>query len=74
VSEDLVPVLQLYTEHGVRQRLDDRAFDQDRVILGLRQRASPSGLEARQRTAKNRDIAVGPWARGTGKEPTEEIT
>src|SRR5262245_17168405 len=37
VREHLVPVLELDTEHGVRQRLDDRAFDQDRVVLGLSQ-------------------------------------
>ena len=41
VSQHLVPVLQLDTEHGVGQRLDDRSLHQDRVVLGLGQRASP---------------------------------
>ena len=41
VRQHLVAVLELDTEHGVGQRLDDRAFDQDRVVLGLGQRASP---------------------------------
>ena len=50
VSQHLVPVLQLDAKHGVRQRLDDGAFNQNRVVLGLGQRASPSGLEARRQT------------------------
>src|SRR4051812_48805697 len=33
VGEHLVPVLELDTEVGIRQRLDDRAFHQDRVVL-----------------------------------------
>ena len=33
VREDAVPVLQLDREHGVRQRLDDRALDFDRILL-----------------------------------------
>jgi hypothetical protein len=70
MGKHLVPVLQLDTEHGVRQRFDDRAFDQDRVILGLGQRASPSGWKR----ASGRRKFLGPWARGTGKEPTEENT
>jgi hypothetical protein len=70
VSKHLVPVLQLNTEHGVRQRFDDRAFDQDRVVLGLGQRASPSCWKRASGHRKD----LGPWARGTGKEPTEEIT
>jgi hypothetical protein len=65
-----VAVLQLDTEHGIRQRLDDRPFHQNRVILGLGQRASPSGRKARQRL----HFFVQPWARRTGKEPTEKIT
>src|SRR5579871_1611994 len=36
VGEDLVPVLQLAPKHGVRQRFYDRAFDQNRVVLLLR--------------------------------------
>src|SRR4029079_617734 len=37
VSQHFVPVLQLDAEHRVRQRLDDRAFEHDRVFLRLRQ-------------------------------------
>src|ERR1700712_79925 len=33
VREDLVPVLELDPEHGVRERLDDRAFDLDGTVL-----------------------------------------
>ena len=40
VGKNLVPVLQLDPEHGVRQRLSDRAFHQNRVVLGLGQKAS----------------------------------
>src|SRR4029079_15295716 len=38
VSQHLVPVLQLDAEHRVRQRLDDRALEHDRVFLRLRQK------------------------------------
>ena len=41
VREHLVPVLELDPEHGVGQRFDDRPFDQDRVVLGLRDGISP---------------------------------
>ena len=37
VREHLVAVLELHSEHGVGQRLDDRPLDQDRVVLGLGQ-------------------------------------
>jgi hypothetical protein len=37
VREHLVAVLELNSEHGVGQRLDDRPLDQDRVVLGLGQ-------------------------------------
>src|SRR4029078_7910222 len=33
VSEHLVPVLQLDTEHGIRQRFGDGAFHQDHVVF-----------------------------------------
>ena len=33
VREDAMAVLELYREHRVRQRLDDGAFDFDRVLL-----------------------------------------
>src|SRR5690242_16391126 len=61
VSEHLVPVFQLDAKHGVRQRFDNRAFDQNRVVLGLGQRASPSGLERAteaRRTGGSRPIIV----------------
>jgi hypothetical protein len=35
VRQDLVLVLQLDAEHGVRQRLDDRGHDFDGVFLGI---------------------------------------
>jgi len=37
VGEDLVPVLELDPEHGVRERLDDRPLEDDGIFLGLRQ-------------------------------------
>src|SRR5689334_4213054 len=67
VSKHLVPVLQLDTEHGVRQRLDHRSFDQDRVILGLGQRASPSGLEARRQTYEFRATDGAPNGQGADR-------
>jgi hypothetical protein len=54
VGEHLVPVLELDTEIGVGQRLDDRAFDQDRVVLGLRDGISPPSWFVRvDRTGKS---------------------
>ena len=45
MGEDFVPVLQLYLEHGVRQRLDDGALDLDGALLfGHVLRVSPSGF------------------------------
>src|SRR5207249_3005297 len=67
VSKNLVPVLQLDTEHGVRQRLHDRPFDQDRVILRLGQRASPSGLERAQRTSFSCNLGRAERARSRPK-------
>ena len=55
VGEHLVPVFQLDAEHGVRQRLDDRAFDQNRVVLGLGRSDHLQGWErdnGRSRRAK----------------------
>ena len=40
VREHLVPVLELDPEHGVREWLDDRSLENDRVFLGLSQRAT----------------------------------
>ena len=37
VGQHLVAVLELDPEHGVRQRLDDRSLENDRVFLGLGQ-------------------------------------
>ena len=37
VSEHLVPVLELDAKHRVRQRLDDRAFEHDRIFVRLGQ-------------------------------------
>ena len=41
VGEDLVAVLELHLEHGVRQTLEDRSFEDDRIFLGLCQRSTP---------------------------------
>src|SRR6478752_6293194 len=41
VGQDAVTVLQLDGEHRVRQRLDDRSFDFDRITCGHRRLASP---------------------------------
>jgi hypothetical protein len=35
VREHLVPVLELDTEHGVGERLDNRSFQHDRIFFGL---------------------------------------
>src|ERR1700751_4181447 len=35
VSQHLVPVLELHSEHGIGQRLDDCALEHDRVFLRL---------------------------------------
>src|ERR1700730_4638388 len=40
VGEHLMPVLELYFEHGVGQRLDDRALEHDRVFFGFGQVSS----------------------------------
>src|SRR2546429_9003132 len=37
VGEHLVPVLELDSEHGVGERLDNRPFEHDRVLFGLGQ-------------------------------------
>jgi hypothetical protein len=37
VGEHLVPVLEFDTEHRIRQRLDDRAFEHYRVFFQFRQ-------------------------------------
>jgi hypothetical protein len=37
VGEHFVAVLEFDAEHGVRQRLDDRPFQDDRVFFGLGQ-------------------------------------
>jgi hypothetical protein len=35
MSEHVVPVLELYLEHRVRQRLHDGAFERDALFLGF---------------------------------------
>src|SRR5262245_56667444 len=45
VREHLVAVVELDAEHGVRQRLDDRAFEHDRVFHRLGQGAPPDANE-----------------------------
>ena len=37
VSQHLVPVLELHSEHGIRQRLYDRPFQHDGIFFGLGQ-------------------------------------
>ena len=39
VGKHLVSVFEFDTEHGIRQRLNDRAFNQNCVVLGLGQGA-----------------------------------
>jgi hypothetical protein len=39
-----VAVLELHPEHGVREGLDHRAFQHDRVFLGLGQSGAPEWL------------------------------
>ncbi len=53
VSQHLVAVLEFDSEHRVRQRLDDRAFEHDGVFLGLRQSSllvREPGVRPAQRT------------------------
>ena len=47
VGQYLVAVLELDAEHGVRQRLDDRSLENDRVFLGLGQCGPPKSYESR---------------------------
>src|SRR3954453_7355158 len=42
VGQHLVAVLELDPEHGVRQRLDHRPLEDDRVFLGLGQGGPPT--------------------------------
>ena len=44
MGQHLVAVLELDAEHGVRQRLDDRPLEDDRVFLGLGQCGPPKIL------------------------------
>ena len=53
VGENLVAVFELYTEHRVGERLDDRSLNEDRVVLGLSYGAPP-GAGARARHAEIR--------------------
>src|SRR3954467_12391008 len=46
VGQYLVAVLELDPEHGVRQRLDDRPLEDDRVFLGLGQCGPPTSMRA----------------------------
>src|SRR5690606_16961206 len=41
VGQHLVAVLELDPEHGVRERLDDRSLENDRVFFGLSQGCPP---------------------------------
>ena len=40
VCEHLVAIFQIDPEHGVRERLDDGALENNRIFLGLRQGAT----------------------------------
>ena len=53
VSQNLVAVLQLDSEHGVGERLDNRPFENDRVFLRFRQKnlSWSNGASAGIRTA-----------------------
>jgi hypothetical protein len=42
MGQNLVPIFQLYPEHGIWQRLDNPALQDDRIFLGLRQDDPPS--------------------------------
>jgi hypothetical protein len=65
-----VPVLEFDAEHRIRQRLDDRAFEHDRILLGLWQvtlpgssvvasaRQSPRRIEGYRKTVSSRANAV----------------
>src|SRR3954463_11938878 len=74
VGEDLVTVLELDAEHGVRQRLGHRPFQDDRVFFGLGQRTTPyngtrwsrSGSRARERAGapEAKDYSSGPTCAG----------
>src|SRR5689334_21658916 len=75
VRQHLVPVLQLDTEHGVRQRLDHRSLHQDHVVLGLDQSASPPqswNPPLRDKPDHSSPDAAG--ARRTGIRPTDKST
>ena len=54
VGENLVAVFELNTEHRVRERLDDRSLDEDRVVLGLSYGAPPGAGGAREARQKRK--------------------
>ena len=60
VGQHLVPVLELDPEHGIGQRLDDGALEDDRIFLGLGQRTSPGRTWVMQRTDGKRAERAGP--------------
>src|SRR3954454_5241128 len=80
VGQYLVAVLQLDPEHGVRERLDDRPLEDDRVFLGLGQWGPPkilarwaanaAGLRV---GAKTQHKASGRAYSSTGIEPTPPL-
>src|SRR6478609_2656372 len=45
VRQHLVAVLQLHPEHGVREGLEDRAFEHDGVVFRLGQRRPPGAVD-----------------------------
>src|SRR5487761_309410 len=59
VGEHFVAVLELDTEHRVRKRLDDRAFEHDRILFRFRQvilldrTQAASGAESSSMTAES---------------------
>ena len=88
VREHLVAVLELDTEHGVRQRLDHRSFNEDRVVFGLGDRrhlphiwrakkdARTHRESTRQDTRHARSPAIGRFGQtghGAGRADSEEV-
>src|SRR3954452_17077282 len=70
VSQHLVAVLELDPEHGVRERLDDRSLENDRVFLGLRQWGPPKILASAGLSTPPACM----WARRPSTRPAGEPT
>src|SRR2546423_2055835 len=49
MRQHLVAVLELHPEHGIRERLDNGSFHEDRIVFGLRQGDSPTLPRFRRR-------------------------